>query len=273
MKRVLVGFCCAVVAMFAVSGSQAATKMPTPTECKGTPWDVKLFSHKLFDSLLVRYVKNGLVNYNRFKSERRALNTYLCQLAGTDVKKIFSHRARFAFWINAYNALTIRGVLDRLPADAAAQKKFSVAAKELNFWKGSLYEVSGQWLSLDDIEHKILRPKFKDPRLHFAIVCASKGCPDLANRAYTGINVYSLMDKGTRQYMSSDRGFRKGNDKTIHLSQLFNWFAGDFAQKPYQHRLLFVAKFIPKEHQEFVKKNHASLVVKWLDYSWQLNVQ
>lgn len=272
MKRLL-SLSLGVIVLWSGASVSAATRVETPTSCKGTSWSIRLFRHKTFGDLLKQYVRNGRVDYNGFKTQRKQLDLYLCRLARTDVNKILTHRARFAFWINAYNAITIRAVLDRLPAGEAEQKTFSVADKKWNFWKGSAYEVSGKWLSLDDIEHKILRPQFKDPRLHFAIVCASKGCPDLANKAYTSVNVYRLMDSNTRQYMASRRGFRKGEGNTIHLSQLFNWFAGDFAQKPYGHRLLFVAKFIPKEHQEFVQKNHATLQIKWLDYSWKLNAQ
>ncbi len=256
-----------------VTDAHAAKKVKPSKACKGTKWNKARFSHKIFNQLLGKYVRRGKVNYNGFRNKRKQFDVYLCRLSHTKVSKIRSFRERFAFWINAYNAITIQAVLDRLPRSRAAQKNFSVAAKKWNFWKGWRYRVSKRWLTLDDIEHKILRPKYSDPRLHFAVVCASIGCPDLANRAYTGKNLYRLKTRNTRRYLSYKRGFRRGKGDTIHLSKLFNWFAGDFARKPYGHRLMFVAKYAPRRFRRFLQKNHKTLKIKWLNYSWKLNVR
>lgn len=274
MKRCLTSVLAALL-MCGVSNVRAAKKMKTSTVCKGKKWSQSKFSHAIFDRLLKKYVRRGKVNYNGFKKERKKLDNYLCRMAHTRVTKVKGWRARFAFWINAYNAVTIRAVLDRLPRSKAAQRKFSVAAKKLNFWKGWRYQVSQRWLTLDQIEHAILRPKFKDPRLHFAIVCASIGCPSLANRAFTAKNLYRKMSRGTRSYLrSTGRGLKVDQaKKTLHLSKLFNWFHKDFTQKPYKHRLLFVAKFAPKKHRKFIRANYKSLKLKWLNYSWKLNVR
>lgn len=255
--------------------AQAAKRMPTPSQCKGKTWNKANFSHAIYNRLLRKYVRNGKVHYNGFRKERQQLDRYLCRLAHTKVKAIKGWRARFAYWINAYNAVTIRAVLDRLPKSRAAQKNFSVAAKKWNFWKGFAYKVGGRWLTLDQMEHSILRPKYKDPRLHFAIVCASIGCPSLINRAYTGKNLYAMMNRGTRRYLASpQRGLRVNQaKKVVHLSKLFNWFQADFARKPYGHRLLFVAKFAPKKHRAFLRKHHKDVTVKWLPYNWKLNVR
>ena len=272
IKRCLV-LLMGVFMMLGTTQAEAARKVKPSKACKGTKWNKTRFSHKIFDRLLRKHVRRGKVNYNGFRRDRKKLNVYLCRLARTRATRIRGFRNRFAFWINAYNAVTIQAVLDRLPRSRGAQKRFSVAAKKHNFWKGWKYRVGKRWLTLDNIEHSILRPKYKDPRLHFAVVCASIGCPDLANRAYTGRNLYRLMTRNTRRYLASSRGFRRGKGNTIGLSNLFNWFAGDFARKPYKHRLLFVAKYAPKRYRRFLKRNHKSLKIKWLHYSWKLNVR
>ena len=147
----------AVACLFIATPVWAAKKMETSTACKKKKWSQKRFSHRLFSGMLKKYVRNGLVNYNGFRKKRRKLDKYLCRLAHTNVKKIRSRKARFAFWINAYNAITIRAILDRLPRSRGGQKSFSVVKKKWNFWKGSKYEVSGKWYTLDQIENGLIR--------------------------------------------------------------------------------------------------------------------
>ena len=263
----------AVACLFIATPVWAAKKMETSTACKKKKWSQKRFSHRLFSGMLKKYVRNGLVNYNGFRKKRRKLDKYLCRLAHTNVKKIRSRKARFAFWINAYNAITIRAILDRFPRSRGGQKSFSVVKKKWNFWKGSKYEVSGKWYTLDQIENGLIRPRFKDARLHFALVCGARGCPHLASRSYTGSRLSRMLTKNTRKYLASSAGFKLDRGaKTVHVSKLFQWYRKDFEQK-HKHYLLFIAKFLKKSDRKFVRKHYKELKVKWIHYSWALNLQ
>lgn len=260
--------------LLALPAAHAAKKAPTPTSCKGKSWNQAKFSHRLYNKLLKTYVSNGRVNYNSLRKKRKKLDVYLCRLANTNAKKIKKYTARFSFWINAYNAITLRAVLDRLPKSSSAQKGFSVAKKKFNFWKGTKYQVSGRWYTLDQIENKVIRKRFPDPRLHFALVCAARGCPHLANRAYTSSRLYRMLNKNTRKYLASPSGSRLDRKKmVIHLSKLFNWYKQDFVTKKYAHRLLFVAKYSGKADRKFIRANYKKLTTKWLKYSWKLNIR
>lgn len=252
----------------------AARKVPTSTICKGKKWNKARFSHRLYSSLLKKHVRRGRVHYNGLKKQRKKLDMYLCRLAHTNSRKIRSRKARFAFWINAYNAITLRAVLDRLPASRAAQKRFSPARKKWNFWRGHAYQVSGKWRTLDQIENKWIRPRFRDARLHFALVCAASGCPYLLSKSYTGSRLNRMLNRNTRRYLRSKNGAKLNRSKkTLHLSKLFKWYKSDFEQKPHKHFVLFAAKYLKKKDRAFVRKHYKTLKIKWIPYSWKLNVQ
>lgn len=254
-----------------------AARVPTPTSPDfATTWDRENFNHGLLNGLLRSHVDRvGRVDYNGLRrSSLSKLYEYLYRLSKTKVKRLSSRNARFAYWINAYNAITLKAVLDRLPSDRAGQRAFQVT-KVKGFWKEYLYEVDGRWLSLDDIEHKILRVEYPDPRLHFAIVCASEGCPDLEPRAYLPQILDRQLQEATSKYLASPRAFQIDRARRIvRISQLFNWFKGDFQKAPYHHELSFIAAFLKNpDDQVFLRQNKSSLKIEYLPYSWKLNLR
>lgn len=149
-----------------VTGSKAAQEM----------------DNRIYAGLLGKYVKNGLVNYHGFKNEEAKLDQYLKVLEGTDTKAL-SRDEQFAFHINAYNAWTIKLIVTGYPGVKSIKDLGSFFKSP---WKKKICRIDGEVISLDQIEHGILRPRFKDPRVHFAINCAARSCPPLRSDPYQG---------------------------------------------------------------------------------------
>ena len=176
--------------------------------------------------------RDGLnrVRYAAWRAEARdRLRAYVARLAGTDVGAL-DRPEQFAFWSNLYNARTIEIVLDRYPVRSI--KEISLGGTLLsNFtggpWKAKVVTVAGLELSLDDIEHVILRGLFKDPRVHYAVNCASVGCPNLGREALTGAALESQLDALARAFVNAPRGVRVAGGR-VTASSIFSWFQVDF---------------------------------------------
>jgi len=219
--------------------------------------------HKTWDTLLQKYVKNGQVNYKGFARDVKLLDGYLEKLDKTDVSS-FSREEKLAFWINAYNAFTVKLILEHYPVKSI--RKISRP------WSRRIWKAAGDTLSLDDIEHKILRKELKEPRIHFAIVCASIGCPNLQSFAFGGARVNEQLGRAAAEFFSSRKHFyfETGGDKvTIFISKIFSWFGEDFGDKKEQ-RVDFILRFLGKADAEKIKKA-SSVRMKYLRYNWDLN--
>ena len=132
-----------------------------------------------------------------------------------------------AYWINLYNAATIKVILDHYPVSSITKVKLSSGLRSRGPWDAKILRIEGEEVSLNDIEHRILRPIWKDPRVHYAVNCASIGCPNLQDRAYTAANVEVLLEKAAKEYISHPRGVSlKG--KKLKLSSIYDWFQEDF---------------------------------------------
>ncbi len=191
--------------------------------------------HSAWDRLLKTYLKpseNGLnrVAYRRFKAEaHKPLKDYVRRLEAVDVMKL-GRAEQFAFWSNLYNARSIDIVLDHYPVKSIKDINLGGGLFSLitgGPWKAKVVTVNGQPLSLDEIEHTILRGIFKDHRVHFAVNCASVGCPNLGIDALTGARLDELLDKGGRDFVNSPRGVKLVGGK-LHVSKIFSWFQADF---------------------------------------------
>ena len=219
--------------------------------------------HKTWDTLLQKYVKNGHVNYKGFARDVKLLDSYLEKLDKTDVSS-FSREEKLAFWINAYNAFTVKLILNHYPVKSI--RKISRP------WNRRIWKAAGNTLSLDDIEHKILRKELREPRIHFAIVCASIGCPNLQSFAFTGDRVNAQLNRAAAEFFSSRKHFyfEKEDERiTIFISKIFSWFGEDFGDNKEQ-KVDFILRFLGKADAETIKK--ASTVrMKYLTYDWNLN--
>ncbi len=191
--------------------------------------------HKAWDSFLKSSLVLGDDGVNRIAygkvsaADRKALDGYVAGLAKTSVKKLNRAEQR-AYWINMYNALTVKVILDHYPVKTIRDIDISPGFFSDGPWGKKLLTIDGAKVSLDDVEHRILRPIWKDPRIHYAVNCASIGCPNLQADAYTSDNVEKLLDKAAREYVNHSRGVQvKG--KRLVVSSIYEWFASDFGSK------------------------------------------
>jgi hypothetical protein len=191
------------------------------------------FHHGPWQAFLDRYLVTDdvsgihLVRYDAVTpADRAALDAWIDGLAGTDPGGA-SRDAQMAYWINLYNALTVQVILDEPDVDSI--RDISSGLFSSGPWGRKMARVAGEDLSLDDIEHRILRPHYRDARIHFAVNCASLGCPDLAAEAYTAENLERLLDGGARAYVNHPRGVTV-TDGRMTVSSIFDWYRGDFPE-------------------------------------------
>ncbi len=188
--------------------------------------------HSAWDRFLARYSvesPDGIlrVAYGRVTAEdRAALDAYIDALAGVPVSRLARPEQR-AFWINLYNALTIQVILEHYPVETIRDIDISPGLFADGPWDKKLIEIEGERVSLNDIEHRILRPIWKDPRLHYAVNCASLGCPNLQVVAFTAATSDSLLDAGARAYVNHPRGASFENGR-LRVSSIYAWFTEDF---------------------------------------------
>ena len=225
--------------------------------------------HSGFDQALKTYVDDkGLVAYTGI-AEDRAFKVYVQSLQSADLDSM-SRDGQLAFWINAYNAVTIDKVIRFKPKKSVRETLIPGVWTGTKFFTTREHTVAGNQLSQDDIEHELLRKQFKDPRIHFAIICASSGCPPLPRFAYTGENVQAKLEAETRKYINSRRGTRIDDaENTLYLSKLFDWFAGDFEFKS-GSVLEYIKPYLDEETRNFLDRNPT---IAYLDYDWSLNAQ
>ena len=218
--------------------------------------------HALYAQLLNSYVHEGQVNYDGFKRDESKLDQYLEMLATIDPQDLTADE-RFAFYANAYNAWTIKVILSKYP-------KIS-SIKELGLfntgpWRKKLVRLDGRVLSLDNIEHDILRPQFKDPRVHFAINCAAYSCPPLRSEPYVGSRLDDQLDEATRAFINHpDRTYLDGD--SLYVSKIFKWFAEDFNDDP----TTFVLRYAQGRFKSELSARGDGVKVKYLSYDWSLN--
>ena len=165
-----------------------------------------------------------LVDYGAASSAKGEVDQYLAALAQVPIEEINRAEQR-AFWINLYNALTVKVILDNYPI--ASIRDISAGFLSSGPWGEERFKLAGENLSLDDIEHRILRPIWRDARLHYAVNCASIGCPNLAATAFTPMNTEQLLEKGARAYVNHPRGATVKDGKLV-VSSIYEWFKEDF---------------------------------------------
>ena len=190
--------------------------------------------HSAWTALLKKHLRPAskgvaLLDYKGFagaSADRSALKGYLATLASTPVSTL-NRDEQMAFWINAYNALTVEVVLDAYPVASIRDIDISPGLLASGPWDAEVITVEGEALTLNEIEHRILRPIWNDPRLHYAVNCASIGCPNLQPKAWTGAGLNAMLDKAAKQYINDPRGVTIRGDDVI-VSRIFDWFLADF---------------------------------------------
>jgi len=236
---------------------------------KGAPsgpiWAIgdETFDHSAFDALLKSHVDDrGLVNYATLAADAKRLDAYIESL-GTVTLDDLSRDERLAFLLNAYNALTLRLILDHMPVDSIKD----IPADER--WKAPRWDLDGQQVSLDRIEHLMIRPVFNDPRIHWALVCAGKACPPLRDEAYTGDDLHDQLDDQTRIVHTDPRWLDYDpQSNTVTLTPLYRWYRADFV-KDHQPLLPVLARWNPALRAALADDREPT--IQWADYDWSLN--
>lgn len=262
----------------------------SPTISAVEPQDTFDHDHFLFTEVLSKHVTNGLVAYRVLKEDQAGLNEYLQELADIDpdAYKNWTRQQQLALWINAYNAYTIKAILYHYPiehswlADPLGRFPDNSIRQIKGVWDVMTWTVMGKAYTLNHMEHEIMRRELADPRIHFVLVCASKGCPHLENKAFEASDLDERLDQAGINYIYDSRKLRiDRKNKVVRLPQIFKWFEEDFEEGT-QYKQLFkdhpskeagilswVYRYANKEDRGFLKNNTFQIV--YLYYDWALN--
>jgi hypothetical protein len=231
----------------------------------GLCWAADTVHNTLYADLLKKYVQDGVVNYQGLKNEEQKLDGYLKALEATDTSKL-SRDEQLAFYINAYNATTIKFILSAYPQIKSIWDLGSRVIPWKSPFRKKIVRIEGKVISLDDLEHGMIRPRFKDPRVHFAVNCASKSCPPLISEPYQGSILDQQLNASTRAFLNNpERNRLDGNN--LYVSKIFTWFAEDFNGDV----IGFFMRFAEEEVKAKLMENRDKIKVKYLDYDWSLN--
>jgi hypothetical protein len=264
----------AILAMCAVlvSDVQAAPKAELWARWqKHDPASGQTIEHGAWDRLLKQHVvihPSGInrVRYQEIRPEdQKVLKNYLQSLQGISISS-YNRKEQQAYWINLYNALTVDLILSRFPVASIRDVNISPGLLARGPWGAKLLTVEGEKLSLDDIEHRILRPIWKDERIHYAVNCASLGCPNLQPAAYTGENTEALLDKGAKEFINHPRGVALTGGK-LKVSSIYVWFQEDFGGD---------AEGLMEHWRNYANPGLSGALEKYQgglshDYDWRLN--
>jgi len=223
------------------------------------------FDHSAWNQLLAEGTDHGLVDYGYMMEHRAELDGYLDRIADADLASLAPAELE-ALLINAYNALTVRSILDHWPVDSIRDID--------GVWSDTTHTVGGQELTLDAIEHNLLRPFWKDPRIHFAVNCASRSCAPLPPWAYTGPELDDQLDRRAHAFLSSTDNVRiDGN--ALRVSKYFDWYGDDFTREGWSPRAdtipAFIARYSRPEVASLVAEHDGDVALELLDYDWSLN--
>ena len=209
--------------------------------------------HSIWEGLLAQYVTStGQVDYSGLRKKLDLLDQYLDNLQQYPPHETDSPNATMAYWINAYNAFTVKLILENMPISSIMKLDNG------KVWDRKWVQLDGRTLSLNDIEHKILRKTFKDARIHFAVNCAAASCPPLYNRAWTASNLESALDQQTRRFINNSQ-YNQISKTDLQLSKIFEWYASDFGE---------IVPYINRYSSIYVAKN---ATVNFVEYDWSLN--
>lgn len=247
-------------------------------------------SHTLFSKSLSKYVcanklhkiDRGLIKYAEWQKDTKSLDLYLSSVAELTEKEFekFSDKEKEAFWINVYNACAIKAVLRNYPFKQTNKYNPANSIQQVdNFWEKEKFKVLGKEHTLYDIEHAILRKQFAchDPRIHFAVVGAAKGAPEMPNSAYVAAKLDAQLEDSIDDFMARKENLTiDPSKKLIRISQIFKWFPLDFSeaahlekQNPPPSDDEIVLVFLKKKYPDVIPKDTARVI--YSNFNWELN--
>ena len=230
-----------------------STKETPNVETKKAQPIVKKLSHSSFDVLLKKYVSpSGVVDYSGLKGNSNQLQSYLSELAKETPKSTWSRNEKLAYWINAYNAFTLDLIIKNHPVKSITDLDGGSP------WKVKRIELEGKKYSLDQIENQIIRPQFKEPRIHFAVNCAAVSCPTLLNEAFLPEQLNAQLEKQTKKFINNSN-FNQITAGSAKVSKIFEWYGEDFGDLK-----KYLNKYSNSKIGEGVK-------IEFNEYNWTLN--
>lgn len=225
-------------------------------------------THATFDSVLNTYVENGQVDYVGLKSNRRELDRYLSSLAAVDERqfKTWPKTDRLAFLSNLYNAATLQLIIDHYPVKSIKD----IGSFFKDAWKQPVVKLFGKTITLNNLEHDIIRKQFDEPRVHVVLVCAAKGCPPLRSEAYVGARLEEQMAEQMRTFLANSTKNRVSPASgKVYLSRIFKWYGKDF-KKNGNTLLGSLAPYWPSKAAGRLKSRR-KWGIAYTDYDWSLN--
>ena len=247
------------------------------------------FGYDDYAVVLKGYVNDeGRVNYKQLKARREKLDAFIRTISklDTDIYEKRSQTQKIAFWINAYNALTLRVIIDNYPIRSSFFRSMSYPRNSIRqikgVWDKKKFKVMGKDMTLNDIEHKILRKEFNEPRIHIALVCAAIGCPKLRNEPYLAENLEEQFTDQMHFFLADAKKFRiDRRANRVYLSPIFKWFGDDFVSKYGLERKIrklsrnetavinFISRYPEKDDTDYLMSG--GFEINYLKYDWVLN--
>lgn len=222
--------------------------------------------HQAFDTLLKRYVDDdGMVDYRGLRADSLELEAYLTFLSKNPPQEHWSEQEALAFWINAYNAFTLKLITDYYPVKSIKDIGSTIQIPFVNTpWDITFIKIGEGFYDLNEIEHGILRKRFSEPRIHFALVCAAMSCPKLQREAYTAAELDHQLDEAARFFLADKRKNEFLNEQSAEVSMIFNWFGGDFTKKEILAE--YLSRYAPL-------RLSSTATISYKEYDWSLNEQ
>lgn len=250
MQKLLLPF---LIVLLAACGQPAALAQSGPKA-----------DHSSWDVLLKKHVNDKGVSYTGFIADKAKLESYLKHLSENVPAESWSKDATMAYWINAYNAFTVKLIIDNYPLQSIKDLNSTIAIPTVStIWAKKWFTLGDKEMSLDNIEQGILRKNYDDARIHAALNCASVSCPPLRPEAFTAAKLDKQLDEQMRQWLA-DKSRNIISPNRLQLSKIFNWYSGDFKTKG--TRISYIQQFTDIQISEDAK-------VEYLDYNWNLNKQ
>lgn len=244
-----------------------------------------------YERVLSGFVNDrGMVDYHQLKNSRSELDQFMNALDNLEPSTYqdWDQAEQLSFWINAYNAITLKTVIDHYPIQAGFLKSLVYPRNSIRqipgVWDTLEFSVLGRKLTLNEIEHEIIRKDFREPRIHLALVCASNGCPPLRDEPYRGAQIDVQLDDQVHRFLSDPENFRiVRKQNRIYLSSIFDWFRQDFAEtysvemgfsggkKSERPVLKFISMYLDAQDVQYLQEGKYR--IEYIEYDWSLNEQ